>query len=101
ATIMNSISDRDKRTLRLAVMVIAIYLVLFFGFRGWKHFESGHSRYEQLTQEAERLKREVQPYENKSLLVQKLKGTLHLDPAKLSKATVVAEASAAIQKAAK
>jgi hypothetical protein len=49
---------------------------------------------------AQRLKRDLQPYENRILLAQKLKENFRMEPEKLSRASVVAEASAAIQKAA-
>jgi len=97
---MPGLTQRDKRTLRLASIGIAIYLALFFGWRGWKQLEAKRAEYQQLLAEAQRLKRELQPYENKVLLAQKLKDAFHLDPQKLSKASIVAEASAAIQKAA-
>jgi hypothetical protein len=97
---MYTLTEREKRTVRIAVAGISIYLVLFLGLRGWKHFETRRSEYQKLVRNAQNLKRELQPYENKTLLLDKLKGTFHLDPSKLSKATLVGEASAAIQKAA-
>lgn len=97
---MTALTDREKRTIRLAGIAIAIYLVLFFGVRIGKSLEARRSSYEQLTLDAQRLKRDLQPYENRILLAQKLKETLKMDPAKLSKASLVADASAAIQRAA-
>lgn len=97
---MANLTDREKKTIRLAAMGVALYLVLFFGLRGWKHLETRRLEYQRLVEQAERLRREFQPYENKALLVQKLRGTFNLDPRKLTKATLVAEVSAAIQKAA-
>jgi len=97
---MPALSDRDKRTIRLGGIAIAIYLVLFFGLRGWKHLEVSRSEYQQLLAEAQRIRRELQPYENRVLLAEKLKDSFHMDPQKLSRASLVAQASAAIQKAA-
>lgn len=97
---MPALTDREKRTIRIAAVAITIYLVLFFSLRGWKLLEASRSDYQKLVREGQKLKLELQPYENKALLLQKLKETYHLDPAKLSRATLVAEASAAIQKAA-
>ena len=97
---MPTLTTREKRTVRLAGAAIAVYLVLFFGLRGWKNLEARRSEYQQLQTDALRLKRELQPYENRVLLAQKLKETFRMDLQKLSKATLVAEASAAIQKAA-
>ena len=81
-------------------MAIAIYLVLFFGLRGWKQLEARRSDYEKLVKDAQKLKQEVQPYENKALLAEKLKGNFHIDLSTLAKTSLVAQASAAIQKAA-
>ena len=97
---MPSLTDREKRTIRKAAVGIVIYLVLFYGLRGWKHLETNRAEYQKLVREAQRLQQELQPYENKALLMQKLKETFRMDPSKLSKASLVAEASAAIQKAA-
>src|SRR5262249_28263796 len=97
---MRQLSDHEKRTIRIAVIGLAIYLGVFFGVRGWRGLEGRRSEYQRLVQEAERLKQELRPYENKILLLDKLKETFRMDPSKLSKATLVAEASAAIQKAA-
>ena len=46
------------------------------------------------------MKQEVRLYDDRVLVVKKLMESLRLDPAKLSRTSVVAEASAAIQKAA-
>src|SRR3954468_8284275 len=97
---MPALSSRDQRTLRLAGIGIGIYLLLFLGWRGGTRLEAKRAEYQQLLTEAQRLKQELQPYENKVLLTQKLKEAFHLDLQKLSKASIVAEASAAIQKAA-
>src|SRR5205085_2505793 len=91
---------RDQRAIRLAAAAISIYLLLFFGWRGWKQLEGKRSEYEQLLSNAQRLKRELQPYENRVLLTQKLKKMFRIDPQKLSRTTLVAEASAAIQRVA-
>jgi hypothetical protein len=97
---MPKISERDKRTMRIAGAGIAIYLVLFFGVGGWKRLEAKRAEYRDLVASAQRLKREVQPYENRVLLAQKLKDGFKMDPQRLSRLTLVADASAAIQKAA-
>lgn len=97
---MRALTDHEKRTIRLAVAGIAIYLVLFFGFRGWRALESRRLDYQRLAAEAQQFKRQFQYYENTILALEKLKTASRLEPSKLSRATVVAEASAAIQKAA-
>jgi hypothetical protein len=95
------LTDREKRTVRIAGIGLAIYLALFGGFRVWKFFDTKRSDYRQLEVEAQNLRRQIQPYEDKVLVVKKLMDEFHLDPAKLKKETVVSDASAAIQQAAK
>ena len=96
---MRALTDHERRTIRLAAVGIGIYLVLFFGLLGGKYFEKKRSEYHQLLRNAQTLKLELQPYEEKALVVKKLMDASRLDPAKLSKASVVAEASTAIQRA--
>lgn len=98
---MRTLTDREKRTVRLAAIAISIYLVVFFGLQLWKRMEAKRSDYQQLLTNAQRLRRELVPYENRVLLAQKLKENFRMEPRKLSKATLVAQASAAIQNAAK
>ena len=97
---MSTLTDRERRTIRIGATAIAIYLVLFLGLRVWKQLETRRSDYQKLVKDAQSLREEFRPYENRTLLVEKLRETFHIVPPKLSKATVVAEASAAIQKTA-
>ena len=97
---MRPLSNRETRTVRLGVAVILIYLACFGGWQGWKSFSKKRSDYQQLVKQAQALRREIQPYETKALVVKKLMERYRLDPARLNRATVVAEANAAIQKAA-
>ncbi len=97
---MRALNDREKRTVRLGGLAVAVYLVLFFGVAGWKRLEAARTGYQQLVLEAQHLKVELQRYENRALQVDKLKKAFNLDPRKLSRTTLVADASAAIQKAA-
>ena len=97
---MRTLTDREKRTIRLGAAVIAIYVLLFGGFQVCKFFGKRHSDYQRLLMQAEDLKREVRVYEDRALIVKKMMEGFRLDPGKLSRTTVVAEASAAIQKAA-
>jgi hypothetical protein len=97
---MRTLTQSEKRTLRLAGVGIAIYLAAFGGIKVWKFFEKKRADYRQLVTEAQNLRREVQRYDGKIAVVKKLMEGFHMDPAKLTRATVVAEASAAIQKAA-
>ena len=98
---MVHLTDREKRTLRIAAVVMAIYLVLFFALRVWRQLESRRSHYQHLVAEAQQLQRELRPYQDKISLALTLKEYFHIDPAKLSSASLVAQASAAIQTAAR
>ncbi|MBA4150282.1 MAG: hypothetical protein H0X66_19400 [Verrucomicrobia bacterium] len=97
---MAKLTPREKRTVRFAIIGISIYLVLFCGLRGWRYLESKRSAYQQLVQEAKTLQQEVQPYGDKVEVVKTLMEAFQMDPLKLSRASIVAEASSAIQKAA-
>src|SRR5258706_4355950 len=97
---MRPLSERDKRTVRIAAIGIVVYLAVFFGARLVRLFDKGRRDYVQLLQEARVLKRQLEPYADKVLAVQKFMDQFHMDPAKLSRATVVADASASIQRAA-
>lgn len=94
------LSQRDKRTLRLGGIAIAAYLVLFYGLVGWRQLEAQRADYQRLVSEARNMKQMLDPYETKLLLIEKLRGTSGVDPSKLTRATVVAQASADLQKAA-
>ena len=97
---MRTLTGHEKRTIRIAVVGISIYLVLFGGLRGWKYLEKKRADYQHLVKEASGLKQEVQRYETKVLLVKKLMESVQIDPAKLSRASLVGATSSAIQKAA-
>ncbi|HEX3626045.1 MAG TPA: hypothetical protein VH280_11535 [Verrucomicrobiae bacterium] len=98
---MRPLTQRDQRTIRYGGIAVGIYLVLFCVLHVWKFFEHKRSDYNDLVQQAHLLKDQIEPYQTKILVVQKLMKEYHLDAAKLSEATVVAQASAAIQDEAK
>lgn len=95
---MRPLIDREKRIVRFAAAGIAIYLVLFYGLG---YFGKRHTEFNKLVNEANTLRQQVRPYQDKAATVKKLMEEFHLDPVKLNKATVVSDASAAIQNAAK
>ena len=97
---MRALTPDERRTIRVGFGLLLIYLVLFYGVRGWRQLETQRTEYQRLVDQARQLKWELQPYEKKALMVQKLREMYQLQPALLSKATLVADASAAIQKAA-
>jgi len=95
---MRPLTDRENRIVRFAVAGVVIYLALFYGGR---LLAKKRSDYRQLAAEAQTLRRQIQPFQDKVLVVKKLMDDFHMDPAKLKKETVVSDASAAIQQAAK
>jgi hypothetical protein len=96
-----NISDRDRRTLKLGGTALAAYLVLFYGLVGWKALENKRTEYQALQREAQAMEQRLEPFETKLLLIEKLRGTSGVDPSKLTRETVVALASADIQKVVK
>jgi len=95
---MRPLTDREKLIVRCAIAGIAIYLMLFYGVR-W--LGEKRAEYRALDKEAQSLRQQVQPYEDKVLVVQKLMDQFHFDPARQKRETLVSDASAAIQKVAK
>src|SRR5438552_4120268 len=98
---MPAITERDKRTIRIASVGIAIYLVLFFGLKAWKKLEGRRDDYQRLLTKVQKEEQDVRAYENKVLLFAKYRDAYRLDPDRLPTETLVAEASAAIQNAAR
>ena len=97
---MRTLSPSEKKTIRFAAIGIAAYLALFGALKIWQFFHHQRVAYLQLVEAARNLKLELKPYEDKAAVVKKLMENFQLDPAKLSRPTVMADASAALQKAA-
>ena len=97
---LRALTASEKRTIRLAATGIAIYLLLLGGYKVWKIYARERAEYSKITAEARQLKIESKTYPDKVAVAKKLMDDYHLDPAKLVKNSVMAEASAAIQKAA-
>ncbi len=97
---MRELTHREKRTVRIGAVLVAAYLLVFGGATVWKFLQQRRTQYGQLVHEASDLRKEIKLYGDKAAATQKLMDSFKLDPAKLSRATVVAEASSAIQKAA-
>src|SRR6478609_9010417 len=94
---MRTLNDRERRLIRMASAGLLIYLALFFIARP---LQKRRAEYQNLVMDSEVLKARIRPYADRALVTKKLMEEFQLDPAKLSKASVVGEASAAIQKAA-
>jgi Type II secretion system (T2SS), protein M subtype b len=97
---MRPLTDREKRTLRFGGIGIAIYLLVFGGLQTFKALEKRRADYQKLLTQATALKGEIRVYDEKAAALKKLMDAFNLDPARLSRTTAVAEASAAIQKTA-
>jgi hypothetical protein len=97
---MRTLTPHEKRTVRYGGTVVVVYLLLFGAYQVWKSIDRTRAEYQQLASQADRLKQEVRLYDDRALVLKKLMETLRLDPAKLSRTSIVAEASSAIQKAA-
>ena len=97
---MRTLTHREIRTLRFGTVAVAVYLLCFGGLQAWKFFAKQRSDYHRLVHQADDLRREVRLYEDRILFVKKLMEEFHMDPARLARVSVVADASAAIQKAA-
>src|SRR5688572_26588169 len=97
---MRTITDREKRTIRLAAVGVGVYLVLFGGIKAWKFLEKKRADYRTLVAEAQTLKLRIEPYKNRAEALKKLMDAFQMDPAALTRSSVVGEASAAIQKVA-
>jgi hypothetical protein len=95
---MRTLTEREKKIVRFAVIGVVLYLALFYGRQ---FFEKRRLEYQQLVTDAKNLRQQIAPYQNKVQVVKKLMDDFHLDPAKLQKAAVVADARAAIQNRAK
>ena len=97
---MRALTPSEKRTIRYATIGISIYLALFAGVKLWKLVSHRRASYLQMVAEARQLKTDTQLDADEAAVVKKLMTEFQLDPARLSTNTVVADASAAIQKAA-
>jgi len=97
---MRTLTDHEKRTIRRATIGIAVYLLLFCGFQMWKFLHKQRTEYLQLVADAKELRLKVQAYQSRAESLKRMMEDFHLDPAKLSRETIVGEASSAIQKAA-
>jgi len=91
---------QEKRTIRFAAMAIAIYLVLFYGLAVWNSLSARRDAYIKLVQQARDLRDVIKPYEDKVSTATNMMDRFRMDPAKLKRASVLAEASSAIQQAA-
>lgn len=97
---MPTLTERDKRTLRIGGVILAAYLVLFFGLKSWHALEATRTQYQQLMQDARLLQQQNESYEAKSEWLTEFRGDSGIELSKLPQSALVAKTSEAIQKAA-
>ncbi len=97
---MRALTPREKRTVRLGGIALGAYLALFCVVQGGRFLARRHTEYQQLLTQAQSLRRKAELYQVKAQHIQKLMESFHMDPAKLARASVLGQASAAIQRAA-
>src|SRR6185312_15784686 len=96
---MRAFTDQEKRTIRVASVLIGAYLVLFAGWKGWSGLSTKRQEYQTMLEKAQVRQKELQLYSDKADKIKDLMEKFKMDPAKLTRASVVAGASDAIQKA--
>lgn len=94
---MRELTQRERWLVRRAVPALAVFLVLWFVFQP---LQKRRAEYNKLVKDAQTLRDRIQPYGPRAEMIRKLMDEFQMDPARLTQATVVGEASAAIQKAA-
>lgn len=97
---MTPLTDRDKRTLRLGALGLAIYLVVFFGVKFVRYLESERTAYANLVLDARLLKQQWETQQARTELIEKLRKESGVDLSKVPKASLVTKTSEAIQQAA-
>ena len=97
---MRALSASERRTIRIAAILLAGYLVLFYGSQGIRTLEARRTAFEARRAEAAGLALEIQTEKTKAARYAKLRERMRIDPGTLRPETVVGEASASIQKAA-
>jgi hypothetical protein len=97
---MRTLTPHEKRTIRIAAAVLGAGLIIVFGQRAWTFVDKQRTDYRKLVKESDAIRAEIKPYQARVAAISNLMARFNMDPAKLTKASIVADASAAIQKAA-
>jgi hypothetical protein len=96
---MRQLTPQELKTVRVAGMLIGVYLALFCCFLIYKRLAAVRSDYRRLVAEASDLRQEIRPYQDKVEHARKLMEGFRMDPMTLAATSLVAQASAAIQTA--
>ncbi len=97
---MRPFTPQEKRTVRVAGIGLAVYLVLFFGLDLWSSLQKRRSAYLKLVREAEDWKKRLTLAGDKAIGLEGLMEQFKFDPAKLSTNNLVADAVSALHNAA-
>lgn len=95
------LTDREKRTIRIASVLVVLYLAVFYGSEGWQVLRSIEDRYEQKKAEAEQLTLRLLKEKKKQKQLRELREAIGIDLERLDGETLVGEARVAIQTIAK
>lgn len=95
-----SLTDRDRRTVRIAALGLGAYLALFGGWRLFNFLGQRRAEYRQLLRDATAQRQKYELYEARAARLRKMMESFKLDPTQLRKTTLVADASAALQQSA-
>jgi hypothetical protein len=101
STRLNKLSDREKRTIRIAAIGLGAYLVLFIGHKTYSALESERTAYQTLQQESDAVDIRWLKEQKKRARLEALRDHWQLDVDRLALDTVVGDARVAIEKAAK
>jgi hypothetical protein len=96
---MRTLTDQEKRTIRFASVALVLGLLLAGGIWSAKRLQARRAAYQALLVEARDVREEMDLYHDKAQGAQKLIDNFHMDPMRLSRTSLVAQASAAIQRA--
>lgn len=94
---MKKLTARDRRTLRIASVLIVAYLMIFYGSKGWETLRSMEDRYEQKRIEAEQLTVRLLQEMKKQKEVRAFRESIGIDLTRLDDETLVGETRVAIQ----
>jgi hypothetical protein len=97
---MKTLTDSERRTLRLGAIALGIYLVAFFGLKWFRAAETVRKDYARLRGTAATLRAEAERYQIRADRLERLMTRLQIEPATIQTNTVVGQASSALQKAA-
>lgn len=97
---MKNLTPSEQRTVRIGGLGLAIYLLVFFGFKLFGGVGAMKADYARLVRSAHALRHEIEPYHTRVERLQRMIDKFQFDPGNLATNTVVGRASAALQQAA-